>query len=120
VPLGQSVVDAKRLVGSFVRFRVDGTSLCKPAGLLRRQLDLDPLRDLAGDLTLQRQHVTDVLLVAVRPQGLVGRGVDQLDGDPDAVLRPQYRALHQRLDPELARDIGSPLARSFVVHCGRA
>ena len=52
---------------------------------LRRDLDLDLLRDLAGDLSLQRQDVSHVALVALCPEVRVGARVDQLGGNADPV-----------------------------------
>jgi len=50
-----------------VSFRVDRADTAEPHLLLRRKLDPDLADDVSRDLSLQRQHVAQVTLVAVGP-----------------------------------------------------
>ncbi len=64
--------------------------------------------DLAGDFALHRKQVVDreFAIVSLRPDMLVGRRVDQLHVDPDAIAGPLDAAFEDMGDVELAADIG--------------
>jgi hypothetical protein len=72
--------------------------------LLRRELRLERIGDGLRDLALDREDVLDVAVVALRPQVVVGGGLDQLHVDVHLVAGLLHAALENRGDAELHRD----------------
>ena len=79
-----------------------------------RQLDSDLLCDRLGDVPLQRQHVGEIALEAVRPNVLIGTRPDELRRDPHALAFPNHRAFHHQIDVQLAPDLRDRLLTSAV------
>ena len=50
--------------------------------LLWRHLNFNFMCNGGGDLTLQREHVTQIAFVGLGPEMAVGRRIDQLCSDP--------------------------------------
>src|SRR5262249_44434643 len=67
-------------------------SLGKLALLLRGQLHLQRIDNLARDLLLNVEHVFEFSRVLVGPQVLVGERIDQLGGDTKTVTGGTHRS----------------------------
>ena len=72
----------------------------------RRRSDLDShlCRNGARHVVLERQHIGAITLVALRPDRALVRRANQLSGDADAPSRLRYRAFHDCIDLEFARN----------------
>ena len=75
--------------------------------LLQRELQLQRRHDLLHDLILQRKDVLQRAVIALGPQVIAGRGIDQLRGDPHLLARFLHTAFQhvpyaQSLCPRLA------------------
>src|SRR3972149_10863116 len=76
------------------------------AVVLRRvDVGLDTADHAAGDLVLDREHVVERPIVALRPQVIAGRRLDELPGDPDPVAALSDAAFEDVPNPELASDL---------------
>ena len=84
--------------------------------LARGQPRAQLLGDGARDLAVEVQDVPERAVHGARPQAPVGGGGDQLGGDAHALARAQHRALHDRVDAELAGDLGQGPADALVGH----
>ncbi len=103
-----------------VRLDVDGSGSREALSLLRGQADLDLADDRARGFRLSGEHVGQILLVALRPNILSGRGLDELDGDAHARAGAQDRSFDDRIHPELSRDLGNRFLRVSVLHDRRS
>ena len=74
---------------------------------------------LRRDVALHREHVVEGVIVLRRPNVLLGRDVDHLDGDPDSVRRLPDAPLNHRPNPELLSDLRDVLLLLLVFHDGR-
>jgi len=83
--------------------------------LLRRDLHADLPGDRARDVTLDREDVAQLPVVAFRPH-LAFRRIDQPGVDADVVARPEHRPLDDRVHVEVPRDLRKRLLRSLVAH----
>ena len=81
-----------------------------------RELDRDLPRHGLGQLALQAEHVLELAVVAVGPERLVAARGDELHADAHAVADEQRRALEDRVDVQLARDLGERLRGPLVLH----
>ena len=104
-----------------MRGRVHRALGLEPAPLLGRDLHAHLVCDRPRDLALQREDVGELALVAVRPQGPVARGIDQLRGDAHAPAGEQGRALDHRVHAQLARDLRQRPIAALEAHgrCAR-
>ena len=84
--------------------RVDGPGTGQTRLLLRRQGDIDFSGDALRHFALEGQDVTQVALVALRPQGLLGGGPDQSGRDSHLVARAHNRTFDDRVDIQFPRD----------------
>src|SRR5262249_24292610 len=98
--------------------RLRGAALTARRG--RRHLHLDFPDDRVGDFALQGQDVSEVPVVAVRPQWLIGGAVDQLYRGSDAIGRLLNRPLDYGVDLKLPRDVRDRFACVAVLHRGGA
>ena len=69
-----------------------------------QQLGFDCSDDFPCDLVLQGKDVGQVAVVAVGPDVIAGRGVDQLGGDAHAIAALAHAALQHVTHAEFARD----------------
>ncbi len=80
--------------------------LAPGAEILRRiELRLDRGDDGLGDLVLDREHVGELAVVALRPDVAAGRHVIELRGDAHAVAAFAHAAFDHVADAELLRDL---------------
>ena len=77
---------------------------------------MERARDPLGDLALHGEDVLHVAVVDFGPDVLLGRGVDQLPGDADAIPRATHASLENRADAQLARDLADRLDGVLVAH----
>ena len=54
------------------------------------ELKVERVRDPTGDLVLQSEEVAEVAVETIRPQMLVGLGIDQLHVYSDPIARPLH------------------------------
>ncbi len=99
-----------------VRVRIHRPRARRPPGAVGRDGDADLLGDRARHLVLEREHVLQAALVAVRPEVAVGRSVDELRRDAHAPGRSHHRAFHDTFHAQLARDLGQRLGAALVAH----
>ncbi len=64
------------------------------------QCDRQGLDDGRRDFVLDRKHVIETSIVALRPDGTLGGRVDQLDVEPDAIPKAANTALQDMLDTQ--------------------
>src|ERR1700733_5010804 len=76
--------------------------------------------DLLRDLVLDRKDLGCVSVIAIAPDLLPGRGIDQLHSDTDAITQPAYAALDHKSDIELARNAGDRDDGAAVLERGQA
>ena len=74
--------------------------------------------DLTGGLILHREQVIERAIIAVRPDVIAGRGIDQLGGDADLAAVDLQAAFEDVLDAEVARDL-TDIDRLALVDLGR-
>ena len=86
------------------------------ASRLGRERELDPGRDGARHLALQREHVLQVALVALGPELRLVAGLDQLGGDADPAGVVADAALDDVVHAQVAPDRGDVAARALVPH----
>jgi hypothetical protein len=69
-------------------------------------------------LALEREHVLEVPLVALRPEVAVGGDLDELRRDPHALGVAPHRALgtHRTIDVQLTADLLQRLLGLLVTH----
>ncbi len=103
-----------------VRLRVYGMARCQPIFLVRGQGRRDLLRDGASNFALQRKHVPELTIEALRPEVRVAFRLDQLGRHADPVSGASDRSLDDRIDPELAGNVWQRLLRPGVLHGGGA
>src|ERR1700722_13136657 len=72
--------------------------------LLGQELQFQSLDDGFGDFGLQREDIVQVAIVALGPEVLVTRTVDQLGGDAYAATRLAHAAFEDEADLEFARE----------------
>jgi hypothetical protein len=99
-----------------------GRNLRQSLPLGWRELRLERRDDGARDLGLHGEHARcrELPVERLRPHVLVGRGVDQLDVDPDLARRRAHASLHDRPDAELPGDLPDRFVRAGVRHHGGA
>src|SRR5262249_22284313 len=81
-----------------ISFQVGGALDSCPYLLAWTQRAANLLRDSAGDFILQSQDIFYVSFVALRPEMLLLRRLDQLSRNANLVARPHDRTFHNRLD----------------------
>ena len=67
-----------------------------------------------GHGVLERQRVTQLTLITLRPEVPVRGAFDQLRRDADLVSGTQHRAFDDRIHVQLARDVGKRLATASL------
>ena len=87
---------------------------------LRQQLEFQRRDDGLGDLVLQREDVVQVAVVALGPEVVVARRLDQLGGDADAPARAPHAALEHVADLQLPRDLRQVDVLALERECGVA
>ncbi len=70
------------------------------------QSHLDPLGNRAGYAVLQCERVLQISFIALRPEVLFIRHLDQLGRDPYAFAGSQDGSFYHRLHVQLAGDLG--------------
>ena len=73
----------------------------------RQQLQLQRRHDGLADLVLQGEDVGEVAVVALGPDVVAGRAVDQLGGDPHPAAGLAHAAFEHVADAQLARHLGA-------------
>src|SRR3712207_6357597 len=58
---------------------------CAALALRPKKLRLDCSRDRFGDLILEREHIHDIAVIALRPEGTARLGIRELNRDADVV-----------------------------------
>ena len=80
-----------------MRFQVHCILLLDLLLFVRQQGDLQGVRDLPGDVALDRKDVLEGAIIVLGPQMRLARHVDQLRGDPGVF--PALRTLPSRIVP---------------------
>jgi hypothetical protein len=75
------------------------------------QLDFDLFGDGASNFALNCQNVSNFTFIAVSPEMLVGRAVDELGCDTHAVTGALYGTLDDAIDVEFLSDLGKRFPR---------
>jgi len=65
---------------------------------------------------LQREGVTDIAFITLRPQILVSRNPDQLSREAHSIAGTKYGAFDDGLYIEFAADLGQRFVQVFVSH----
>ena len=73
--------------------------------LLRQHAQPERAHDGAGNVVLQFEDVLELSVIAFRPHVAVGAPVDQLRGDPHAVIDLPHAAFEDVLDAEPVRHL---------------
>ena len=89
----------------------------RPDRRARRETRFDRRDDLLADLVLQREGVRELAVVALGPEVLVGRGVDELRRHAHAIVDPAHAALDDVSAAKLARDRTGVDVASLVGKC---
>ena len=97
------------------RLRVGGGTLLEIAAPLGVELEAKLAAYLPGDLVLDREDVPGRCIEALGPEGLAGRGSEQLHADPDAVPRFAQAAFEHITNAQFAPD--SPDLDCAVLIC---
>jgi hypothetical protein len=103
-----------------IGFGTGGSALLDRFLLLGQQLEPQGRNDLLGDLILDRENVGEVAIVALGPEMVAGRSVDQLGGDPNAVAGLAHAAFQHVADAEFARDLADIDRAALEGECGVA
>src|SRR5262245_65609471 len=74
----------------------------------------DRASEAAGDLVLYGKDVGQIAVVAIRPQMMPGRRLDQLRGDADAIAGPPHAAFDHVAHAEFATHSGHIHTRTLV------
>ena len=83
----------------------DRAALLDRLFLLRQQPQLQRIGDRLRNLVLDRENIGEVAVVALGPDMVAGRAVDQLRGDAHAGARLAHAAFEDVSDAELARRV---------------
>jgi hypothetical protein len=75
------------------------------APLLGAEGDPQGPDDIAGDLLLDGEDVAELTVVGFRPEVVAAGGVDELDGDPQAVVGLADAALEDAVDAQPVADL---------------
>ena len=94
---------AAQIIG--VGFDVFGRRLADSLFLLGQQLDLQLVDDCVRDIILDGEYVSEVPVVAVRPDVRARHGVDQLSSDAHPIVDLPHAAFDHVADPQLATDL---------------
>ncbi len=97
-----------------VSFRVNRVGVCQPRLLLRSEFHANLAGDSACDLFLHGQHVTQIALIAGRPEMMIRRCFNQLRADPHSAAHPHHGAFDHGIHVQLPSDLGQRLLRSLV------
>ena len=100
----------------FIRDRIDLRVSVKPRSGFRRELRSKGFRNGRRELALKSDDVAFVALVALRPEMMIGRGVNQLRGDAHKSACAQYASFDYAIHAELMRDLRQGLRASLVRH----
>src|SRR6202021_1207551 len=79
-----------------------------------QQLGLNRGHNFLGDLVLERKNVGQIAIIAVGPEVLAGRAVDQLGGDTHAASTLANAPLENVAPPEFAPDLAYVDSLAFV------
>src|ERR1051326_3841107 len=88
---------------SLVRGRVNGTNGGELVLSTRTQTHAYLIRDLPGNIFLHYQDFSQIALITVGPEVLVGASIDQLCGDAHPIPRAHNRTLDNGVHPEFLR-----------------
>src|SRR5206468_6760918 len=88
-----------------VRFGVRRAALLERPLFFRQELELERTYDGFRNLILDRENVGQIAIVALGPQMIAGRTVDQLRSDAHATAGLAHTALKNMADPELPPDV---------------
>src|SRR5437660_6005679 len=98
VPLAPEIAASKiSLIGRGIGLSLQG----EPGLFLRRDINADLGGDVMRHFVLQTQNILEIALIGFCPKVTIALRLDQLGRDSDAVLRPRYRAFHDRFDIQL-------------------
>ena len=84
--------------------RVDPSRALQPRLVQRRQGDVDVTGDRARHLTLQRQGIAKIALVALRPNHVSGRAPDQFGSHSRLVALTDNRCFDDRIHLQFPRN----------------
>jgi hypothetical protein len=84
----------------------------------RGKAHLDLAGDAAGHVTLDRQHVAHLAVVALRPHVRLVARANELGGDTEPAVGLPHAALEDEVDPELPPDLAHALRALLVLHDG--
>src|SRR6516164_2017299 len=106
----------KALEIELVGLWVDLARTCESRLLLGCESHSDLICNRARHLVLQRQNVTQLALVTVRPEVPVIFRLDELRSNPHTIARAKHRALDHPVHVQLTPNLRQGLPCSFVVH----
>ena len=85
----------------------------------RRQFQFQRCNNCLGDFVLYGEHVAHLAVVALRPQMIPVRRVDQLSADPNAAPRATHAAFENATDAESLADRSHVLVVATEGKCRR-
>ena len=92
--LTQSIQEEAPFEVFVVRLRIRDSALRDTRALLRRQTQVQRIRDCGGQLTLEREDVPGRAFEARRPELALGDGLHERRGHPDRLAHTGDRTLH--------------------------
>src|SRR5262249_16050669 len=111
------VIDSPEIV--LVSLDVDRRLLGDLIPLSDGKLDTQGFGDLLSDVRLDGEHVLNVPVIIMRPEMLLGRAVDQLNGDGNLRAGLADADIEYRVHAQLTSDLGNAFGGPFVVqHAG--
>src|SRR6516225_8670583 len=83
-----------------------------------RQLQSNLARNCPGDVTLEFQDITEVAVVAFRPDMCLVTCLNQLSSDANTRSLPAHATFEQVTHTQFMGDLGSAFVASSVLHRG--
>src|SRR5439155_5378891 len=93
--------------------RIRGRPWLRRRGWCSDQLRSDLLRDIARDIVLQREDISDLPLIVIRPEMTISSGIDELGRHAHALAIASDRSFHDCLHAELACNLRERKAACF-------
>src|SRR5215470_8241072 len=96
---------------SLVRLQVDLAGRFQMCSLIRLDVNANLVGNIVGDGALKGQDILKIAFVALGPDALVLRSIDELSRNPHLIAGAQYRPLDDAVNLKLPRDIRERLVR---------